>query len=129
MKLEINDVGGCIVAKLEASRLDHAIAATFREEILSKAMTSGQTLVLDLSSVEFIDSSGLGALMGLRKRLGWSVRIVLAGLRSPVFRVFELARVTSVFSFYTSVDAAVGHSLGEGAGWNGDAVRPAASGG
>ncbi|MEL6196859.1 MAG: STAS domain-containing protein [Pseudomonadota bacterium] len=116
--IEAAEMGNCLVIRMTRSRLDHAVASTFRLAVLDRAKTSERTVVLDLSAVDFIDSSGLGALMGIRKRLGWSVRIVLAGLRSPVFRVFELARVTSVFTFYTSVEAAVGRATGDDAAWS-----------
>ncbi|MEL7349386.1 MAG: STAS domain-containing protein [Pseudomonadota bacterium] len=117
--IETAEIEDCIVIRMTQVRIDHAIANEFRNQVLEAAQSSGRTVVLDLSDVEFMDSSGLGAIMGIRKRLGWSVRIVLAGLKSPVFRVFELARVTSVFSFYTSVDAAAGRNASEGAPWEG----------
>lgn len=115
--IDVDEMGNCLVIRMTEPRLDHPIAGDFRDSVLERAKATRLTVVLDLSGVDFIDSSGLGALMGIRKRLGWSVRIVLAGLRSPVFRVFELARVTSVFTFYTSVDAAVGRATGDSAAW------------
>lgn len=121
MQLQVSEVGRNVIIALQQPRLDHVVAAAFRDKVLEKAGATEQTLILDLSQVEFMDSSGLGALMGIRKRLGWSVRIVLAGLRSPVFRVFELAQVTSVFAFYTSVETALGRAAGDGDHWEGRA--------
>ncbi|MEO0820245.1 MAG: STAS domain-containing protein [Pseudomonadota bacterium] len=109
--------GDCLVLTIKVERLDHYVASDFKADVLDRVAASHRALVLDLSDVKFMDSSGLGALMGIRKRLGWSVRIVLAGLKNPVFKVFELARVMSVFTFYTSVDAALGQNEGESRRW------------
>ncbi|MCL5776635.1 STAS domain-containing protein [Limibaculum sp. FT325] len=110
MQISERRVGDRLVITLGEARLDHVIAADFRDHVLSRAAGEVTGLVLDLGSVQFMDSSGLGAVVGIRKRRGWGVRIVLAGLRSPVFRLFELARMTDVFTFYTSADAAVAMS-------------------
>jgi anti-sigma B factor antagonist len=115
MQIESSERGGCLVVSLREPRFDHLIATAFRDEVLRLAGTGGRPVVLDLAEVQFMDSSGLGALVGLRKRLGWGVRIVLAGLRSPVYRVFEIARMTEVFTFYTSAEAAT--AMGGTAGY------------
>ncbi|MDT8345181.1 MAG: STAS domain-containing protein [Thermohalobaculum sp.] len=101
--------GTSLVMTLAETRLDHVIATDFREHVLRRAAAEGAVeVVIDLATVQFMDSSGLGALVGIRKRLGWGTRIVLAGLRSPVHRVFQLARMTEVFTFHTSAEAAAG---------------------
>lgn len=64
--------------------------------------------VVDLSEVGFIDSSGLGALVGFYKQ----VRIGegdarLCGLQEGVAKIFELTRLDRVFGIHPDVDAAV----------------------
>lgn len=57
-----------------------------------------RTLVLDLHGVEFVDSSGLGALLGVKKqqeRAGG--RLVLSRLSDPVARIIELTKMDRVF--------------------------------
>ncbi len=59
---------------------------------------SHRTLVLDLSAVGFVDSSGLGALLGIKKqqeRAGG--RLVLAGLSAPVRRIIAITKMDRVF--------------------------------
>lgn len=106
MQISERRLGETLVIRLEEARLDHLIAVDFREEVLARAGAATGEIVLDLGAVQFMDSSGLGAVVGIRKRLGWSMRIVLAGVRSPVYRVFALARMTEVFTFHTSAEAA-----------------------
>ena len=57
-----------------------------------------RTLVLDLHGVEFVDSSGLGALLGIKKqqeRAGG--RLLLTRLSPPVARIIEITRMDRVF--------------------------------
>ncbi|KQX74736.1 MULTISPECIES: STAS domain-containing protein [Aeromicrobium] len=59
---------------------------------------SHRTLVLDLHGVEFVDSSGLGALLGIKKqqdRAGG--HLLLTRLSDPVARIIEITRMDRVF--------------------------------
>ncbi|MEM7527102.1 MAG: STAS domain-containing protein [Pseudomonadota bacterium] len=127
MNISVEERDGHIVITMHEPRFDHALASRFRTRVMDIAKQN-KPVVIDLTAVEFMDSSGLGAIVGLRKRLGWSVRIVLAGLRSPVFRVFELAKMTGVFSFFTSVDAALNRTGGDSERWETAPKQQAANG-
>ncbi len=55
-------------------------------------------VVLDLSAVEFMDSSGVGALLGVQKRLPANGEpVTLKGARPAVVGVLELLRLQRVF--------------------------------
>jgi len=55
-------------------------------------------VILDLSTVEFIDSSGVGALLGVQKRLSVQGEpVTLKGARPAVINVLELLRLQRVF--------------------------------
>ena len=65
-------------------------------------------VVIDLSSVTFIDSAGLGVLLTALKAAqaaGGDVR--LTGLTAPVRAIFELTRLFKVFSTFPTVDQAI----------------------
>ena len=56
-------------------------------------------MTLDLRELDFIDSSGLGVLVGARRRLGEVAgTLEICGLRQPVRRVFEIAGLAEVFT-------------------------------
>lgn len=64
-------------------------------------------IVVDLSTVDFIDSAGLGVLIGLRRRcLLADGECVLAVQNTDVIRVLETSEVDRLFRVYDSVDAA-----------------------
>src|ERR1700678_3376156 len=67
MKLAERKIGTNIVLEVLESRLGADKAAAFKEEV-SRHLTAGAaSLVLDLSKVDFIDSSGLGAILAIFK--------------------------------------------------------------
>lgn len=89
-------------------RLDASNSGDLREMMLNLLETGGQQLVIDLSQVSFIDSSGLGALLsGFKSANLRSGSLVLAGLQSRVQSMFELTRLHRVFEIFTSVDDAL----------------------
>ncbi len=70
MVLEDSSEGGCLVVSLKEKRLDAVIAASFRDALVERIDQGQRNLVLDLGYVNFMDSSGLGALVFVMKHLG-----------------------------------------------------------
>jgi anti-sigma B factor antagonist len=74
-----------------------------------------ETIVLDLSEVPFIDSSGLGSLVSAyvsRQKAGR--RIALSGVNERVWRLFEITRTDSLFLIFPTVDDALAALNGAG---------------
>ena len=64
-------------------------------------------LVFDCSKLDFIDSSGLGALVScLRKAIEHGGDVKLANLSSKVSMVFELTKVNKLFSIFADTESA-----------------------
>jgi len=65
-------------------------------------------IVVDLAGVEFLDSAGMGVLIGLRRRcLGADGECVLAIPNTDVLRILETSEVAGLFRVYESADSAV----------------------
>lgn len=65
-------------------------------------------LVVDLSRVTYIDSSGLAVLIETMQTVGsYGGKFALAGLQEGVRPIFEIARLDQVFRIYPDVDAAL----------------------
>ena len=79
--------------------IDVATSPRLKTELVSLLDRDARTIVLDLSATTFIDSSGLGVLVGALKRLREhnGDAIVLRGLQEPVRRVFEITGLTDLF--------------------------------
>ena len=63
-------------------------------------------VVLNLGRVDFLDSSGLGAVVGVMKLLGNGRRLELVGLTPNVQKVFRLTRLDTVLTIHESLAAA-----------------------
>jgi anti-sigma B factor antagonist len=107
MKLEIKNHDDVLVVRLYESRLDSYIATEFRDEMDRLAKSSRAQIVLDLSGVEFVDSSGLGAIVTTQKRLGRERDLVICGANEPVTRLFKLARLDKIFQIVADVNEAL----------------------
>ncbi len=106
MKLESRDTETYRVVTVHEPRIDAAVAIGFKDKM--RELTAGEAphVVLDLSEVEFIDSSGLGAIVASMKQMGNGRKLHLAGLTPAVDRVFRLTRMASVFSIHDTVNGA-----------------------
>src|ERR671916_1165538 len=96
-----------LVVHVAEKRVDASKAPVFKDE-MTKCIESGQSqLVLDLSNVDFVDSSGLGAIVACLKQLGPRGNLAIAGAKGAVSRLFALTRMDKVFALHDTVDAAV----------------------
>ena len=83
-----------------ASRLRETLLEAIRE-------TTSQALILDMADVPFIDSTGVGVLLGARKRLEVDGReLRLAALHERVQRTLAIMGLHTVIAIYPTVDAA-----------------------
>ena len=65
-------------------------------------------LVVDLSRVSYIDSSGLAVLIeAMQNVAGYGGKFALAGLQEGVRPIFEIARLDQVFRIFPDVDTAL----------------------
>ncbi|MEO0342810.1 MAG: STAS domain-containing protein [Pseudomonadota bacterium] len=107
MEITYEKQGLVTVAKLTERRLDAAMAVRFKDAMRPIADQVDGRMVLNLGNVEFMDSSGLGALVALMKYLGPERPLDLASLQPMVDKVFRLTRMDGVFSIYKTVDQAL----------------------
>ena len=90
---------GAYLLKLEITSLEAANAAEFKEALDEVDWSACNSLAVDCGQVEFIDSSGIGALLHLHHQLGTEARPVkLLNITPAVLSVVELLRLNTVFS-------------------------------
>ncbi|MEM8632810.1 MAG: STAS domain-containing protein [Pseudomonadota bacterium] len=106
MNLKSSVSDDAMVITVEADRIDAAVAIRFKDLFRDAAQGAAQRVILDLSRVQFIDSSGLGAVVAAMKLLDREKTLELAGLTPTVAKVFRLTRMDSVFKIHGSLDEA-----------------------
>ena len=88
-----------------AGELDVATAPRLREQLLAAISTHGPQVVLDLTDVGFLDSTGLGVIVGVLKRartLGGDLRLVCPA--PHIRRVFEITALDRTMPLAGSLD-------------------------
>jgi len=100
VNLEHQVKSGALNLKVLDKRMDARGAPEFKEKVGALIKDGNRWIALDLSEVEFIDSSGLGALVSILKQLGGHGEIVIGGVRETVASLFKLTRLDKVFQMY-----------------------------
>lgn len=108
MQLLCKKKGATLIATM-CGELDHHNAVSVREELDHHLASIGtKNLIFDLSELRFMDSSGLGILIGRYKTvaaIGGETRI--AAPSEQAARLIELAGIHKIIAVYQSVDEAV----------------------
>lgn len=105
--LDLTEQEGSAVLRV-SGEVDVASAPRLRERIVAMVAEGHRRIVLDLDDVDFLDSTGLGVLVGALKRVrthGGELHLVCTTPR--ILKVFEITGLTVVFPMHESVDAAV----------------------
>src|SRR3954453_19809393 len=88
--------------------IDVYTAPKLREKLIDLVSAGNYHLVVDMEAVEFLDSTGLGVLVGGLKRVRaheGSLRLVCTQER--ILKIFRITGLTKVFPIHASVDEAV----------------------
>ena len=86
--------------------LDHHNAEKMRKKLDKEILSSGaQTVIFDLSDLSFMDSSGIGVLLG-RYKLFATRKLYIAGAEGNIRRVLEMSNVFSLMPEYKGGEGA-----------------------
>ncbi|MGH2716133.1 MAG: STAS domain-containing protein [Thermoleophilaceae bacterium] len=108
VQMEIEERGEVVVARV-SGELDIAGAPGMGERIHDAVPTAARALVVDLSDLDFIDSSGIAMLFGLARRLGSRRQELHVVARSgkPVARVLEIVEFDRAAPVHETLDEAL----------------------
>ena len=107
MNARIEKVDNVTVMLIDGNSLDASNAQDFKRAV-APMVADSLRLVFDLSALQFIDSSGLGAILScLRQLHGTGGDLKLCGLTRPVRALFDLVRMHRLFDIHSSRDEAV----------------------
>ena len=97
---------GNILILSPAGRIDNESSPAFQARLLA-ALTPGVVVLVDLSSIEYVSSAGLRALMmGSKQSKAANGRLAVAALGPVVKEIFEISRFSLVVQvFDTPADA------------------------
>jgi anti-sigma B factor antagonist len=107
LSLVTRSVSDRIVLEI-GGEIDVYTAPRLRERLVEVAGTGDARIVVDLGRVDFLDSTGLGVLVGAHRRLraaGGSLNLVCPHER--LLKIFRITGLDTVFEIHSSVEDAV----------------------
>jgi len=108
--LDVTERGKYTVLSVQGE-VDVYTAPKFRERLIELVTEGKHQIVVDLDGVDFLDSTGLGVLVGGLKRLrSHDGDLLLVCTQSRILKVFEITGLTKVFSIHATVDDATAGS-------------------
>lgn len=97
-----------LVIEIDSDRVDAALAPSLKsygEEVISK--NPNKNIILDLSKVSLMDSSGLGVLVSLLKKMAGMYEIRIYGAQEVVKNIMHITRMDKVFKSFDDLEQAL----------------------
>ncbi|MBK6756203.1 MAG: STAS domain-containing protein [Moraxellaceae bacterium] len=88
-------------------RIDAAFATQFRADVLELKRKGYHKMILNLSNVDFIDSSGLGVVVYIGKMIGKREHLILCEIHPSVLNVLKLTKMEQALSLFTTEASAI----------------------
>lgn len=106
--MQINLLGNTLTIKISGD-MDHYHVGVMRSEIDRKIREMPiKNLVFDLSELDFMDSSGVGLLLGRFKRMQEiEGNVFIAGAKPSVERIINISGLHKIIPVYETVDKAI----------------------
>lgn len=92
--------------------LDLFTAPSLKQMLVDALHAGSSRVVVDLSLVTFIDSTTLGVLVGVTRRLEDGGRLAIVCTRPNVRKIFEFSGLDGTFAIFSTLDEALAHARG-----------------
>ncbi|MGI8774621.1 MAG: anti-sigma factor antagonist [Actinomycetota bacterium] len=110
--LDVSSVGDHSVVDVKGE-IDVYTAPKLREKLIELVSEGSYNVVVNLEGVDFLDSTGLGVLVGALKRVkAHDGNLALVCTQDKILKIFKITGLTKVFPIHDSVDAAVSGAEG-----------------
>ena len=107
MRFTIEHRDNVVIFTLKRHNLDTEISAQLKAELLILCQPDLEALIFDISEVDYIDSTGLGALLLANRQLrDYETPIILVGVNDIVMKMLSISQLDELFDYADSVDEA-----------------------
>jgi len=108
MKFKINKEDRYTILNLEEDNLNTMLAPELKSQFVIMRNEGVQNLILDLSAVKFVDSSGLSAILTANRLWSGEGTFVLTGVEhSAVKKLIEISRVNTVLTILPTLSESI----------------------
>ena len=107
MQFELSNQDDYFIININELRMDAYLAPAFKEFCAKNIKTVTMPIIIDLSNIRFMDSSGLGALIFCLKQTKDKYPVVLVGASEAVCDLLELTSMHKLFLIEPSIETAL----------------------
>jgi anti-sigma B factor antagonist len=93
--------------------LDLSTAPRLKWMLLDSLESAGAQAVADLSQVGFMDSTALGVLVSVQRKLPDDARLAIVCTSEKVLQIFEFSGIDSAFAIFPTLEQALAHVRGQ----------------
>ncbi len=108
MKYSIDKKDSYLILTIKEEKIDSMIAPELKSELIKLNTNGEQYIVLDLSQVNYIDSSGLSSIL-VGKRLCGNAggKMILSNINPHVDKLLEISQLKTILDIVPNIDEAV----------------------
>src|SRR5487761_1273951 len=108
LTLDVHSEGAGFTVIAVSGEIDVYTAPKLREKLISLVEVGSYQLIVDMEGVEFLDSTGLGVLVGGLKRVrAHDGGIDLVCTQGRILRIFRITGLSKVFNIFDTVEEAL----------------------
>ena len=108
MNFKTENIDNNVIFTILDNILEGKSASELKSRILVVAQPDINALIIDMSNISVIDSSGLGALLLAHRQLkDFNIPVILIGIQSFVKNLLNITRIEEIFQYFDTVEAAV----------------------
>ena len=108
MNFKTENIDNNVIFTILDNILEGKSASELKSRILVVAQPDINALIIDISNISIITSSGLSALILTHKQLkDFNIPVILIGIQSFVKKLLQITRLEEIFQYFDTVEAAV----------------------
>jgi anti-sigma B factor antagonist len=108
MKLNKEQINDVLVIVIENKEANLSKSEFFKELVFDDIASGARNIIISFKNVEYLDSSFLGALVAiLKKLLPLKGKLVLTDLNEDIMNLFELTRLDKIFILKSNVEVSL----------------------
>lgn len=103
----MQDIDGVPCALITAAQLHMYFIPDLKEKLLATVATEPDSLIIDLTQVEYLDSSAMGVLFQVQKKMhAYGGALYLVGINNTIEMVFKLTKSDQHFTVFSDAPTA-----------------------
>ncbi|MFK7953426.1 MAG: STAS domain-containing protein [Ekhidna sp.] len=107
MEIKVDKYENYSIAKISDEKVDSALSADLKSEFMTLHQDGVRNLILDMSDVKYVDSSGLSALLVGNRSFTAEGAFVLYGVTDHVMKLITISQIDKVMTVVAGKEEAV----------------------